>query len=698
MAGCIRRALALGLCVVQAASGQSFTELYRPQYHFTPAKNWMNDPNGLMFHNGVYHMYYQYNPGGDTWGAMSWGHATSLDLTHWEHQPVALLARGFPDNVTEMFFSGSVVADTENTSGFGNDTEVPLVAVYTSYYPTTQNLASGKLVREGQQSQSIAYSLDKGMTWTTYEAGNPVILDPPEQYADQYRDFRDPSVSWHEPTKSWVAVISLAAARKLLIYTSSDLKEWILASEFGPVNAVGGVWECPSIAPFPFNDGEKWVVQIGLNPGGPPGTIGSGTHYVVGSFDGKVFTADSDSVYPEPRVSNDRVVFQNFEGSGTFADLGWTATGNLRGAGPVNGSINGQQTVAGFLGAGFVNTFLDGDATTGTLTSPSFNISRRYINFLIGGGYAPNQTCVNLKIDGKVVRTATGANAEKLEWQGWDVSAFEGLSAVFEIVDTLTGGWGHLNVDEISFSNTLMQAQQANWVDYGPDYYAAIPFNGLPPSDRVDIAWMNNWQYGAAIPTNPWRSAMSILRKYSLKAIGGKATLVQEPVQDWASLESSARYLQSWDVVQEGYKELNVSGKALDVNLTISNRLPVTAESPQFGIILRATSDLAQQTRVGYDFTTQQIFVDRTKSGNVSFDSTFAATYYAPLPPGEDGKVTMRILLDWSSVEVFGGAGEATITAQIFPGDGAVHTQIFSTDGDTHDVTISAVQLGSSWN
>lgn len=133
MASFIQRSLIFGLCVLHTASCQNYTEPYRPQYHFTPKENWMNDPNGLLYYNGVYHMYYQYNPGGDTWGAMSWGHATSPDLTHWDHQPVALLARGYPDNITEMFFSGTVVVDDQNTSGFGTNGTVPLVAMYTSY-------------------------------------------------------------------------------------------------------------------------------------------------------------------------------------------------------------------------------------------------------------------------------------------------------------------------------------------------------------------------------------------------------------------------------------------------------------------------------------------------------------------------------------------------------------------------------------
>lgn len=129
----VRVTLGLGLLIAQSVSALDDTELYRPQYHFTPASNWMNDPNGLLYHNEVYHFFYQYNPGNTTWGDISWGHATSADLVHWQHQPVALLARGYPDEVTEMFFSGTAVADVNNTSGFGKDGGTPLVAMYTSY-------------------------------------------------------------------------------------------------------------------------------------------------------------------------------------------------------------------------------------------------------------------------------------------------------------------------------------------------------------------------------------------------------------------------------------------------------------------------------------------------------------------------------------------------------------------------------------
>ncbi|KAF4203762.1 hypothetical protein CNMCM8927_008343 [Aspergillus lentulus] len=679
-----------------ATHHESYKELYRPQYHFSPARNWMNDPNGLVYHDGVYHLYYQYNPGGTTWGAMSWGHATSRDLMHWTEHPVALQARGFPGNITEMFFSGTVVVDEDNTSGFGRRGEAPWVAMYTSYYPMEQVLQSGKRVRKDQQAQSIAYSLDKGMTWTTYGAANPVIADPPAPYQDQYLDFRDPSVFWHRETRRWIAVISLAKLHKIVIYTSRDLKHWDLASEFGPANAVGGVWECPSIFPLSLDNGKttKWVLMLGLNPGGPPGTVGSGSQYIVGNFDGTTFTADPESIH-DGSGPEDSVVFEDFEGDQSFAARGWRTTGNFTGASPVKGTLAGQNPVTGFLGEQLVNTFLDGDATTGTLTSAPFNISHRYINFLVGGGNNINDTAIRLHVDGNIVHSSTGSNSEGLSWSSWDVSALQGKRAEIEIVDNATGGWGHINVDQILFSDTQATNNVANWVDWGPDFYAALGFNGLAQDERTVIAWMNNWQYGAAIPTDPWRSAMTIPRHLALKTIGGKATLVSEPAGKWNALTDGGRVFSFRRV--EGTQDLGRLGKTLEIQLTFSSRQASSTERAEFGIALAATRDHSQETRVGYEFATQQIFVDRTRSGNVSFDATFAGTYYAPLSPGADGTVSLRILLDWSSVEVFGGQGEATIASQIFPSKDAVYSRLFSNGGETSDIKVRVREVRDTW-
>ena len=199
--------LAVLSSLLGATTAQAYDEPYRPQYHFTPEKNWMNDPNGMVFHKGVYHLYYQYNPNGNRWGFMSWGHASSKDLLHWTQHPVAMEYRKDANgNAYELIFSGSVVVDTENTSGFGTKKNPPLVAIYTSSYVQDYTLPSGKVVSKDQQSQSIAYSLDDGLTWTTYDSQNPVIHLAPPQYQSQdtKNNLRDPAVFWHAGQKHWV--------------------------------------------------------------------------------------------------------------------------------------------------------------------------------------------------------------------------------------------------------------------------------------------------------------------------------------------------------------------------------------------------------------------------------------------------------------------------------------------------------------
>jgi fructan beta-fructosidase len=248
----------------------TYTERYRPQFHFTPAVNWMNDPNGLVFFAGEYHLFYQYNPFGDTWGHMSWGHAVSPDLVHWQHLPVAI-----PEADSVMAFSGSAVVDWKNSSGFGRGGEPPLVAIYT-----------GHRTDRPSQSQYIAYSTDRGRTWTRY-AGNPVL-------DIGAADFRDPKVFWYEPQQKWVMVLALSPEHKVRLYSSPDLKQWTQLSDFGPAGAVGGVWECPDLFELPV-DGDprrtRWVLIVNLNPGGVAG--GSGAQYFVGDFDGTRFKAEA---------------------------------------------------------------------------------------------------------------------------------------------------------------------------------------------------------------------------------------------------------------------------------------------------------------------------------------------------------------------------------------------------------------------
>jgi len=249
-------------------------ELYRPNFHFTPEKNWMNDPNGMFYLNGIYHLYFQYYPDDSVWGPMHWGHAVSEDLIQWKEKPIAI----YPDSLGYIF-SGSAVVDHQNRSGFGKDGVAPVIAIFT--YHDIEKEKKGDI---DFQSQAIAYSNDEGETWTKY-SGNPVIPNT------GIKDFRDPKVVWDEDRGRWVMV--LATYEKTLFYASSNLKEWEYLSSFGEgVGAHDGVWECPDL--FPMNvhnsDEVKWVLLQSLNPGHING--GSGTQYFIGDFDGTNFILD----------------------------------------------------------------------------------------------------------------------------------------------------------------------------------------------------------------------------------------------------------------------------------------------------------------------------------------------------------------------------------------------------------------------
>jgi sucrose-6-phosphate hydrolase SacC (GH32 family) len=489
---------------------------------------------------------------------MSWGHATSPDLVTWTERPVAI-----PYDANEGVFSGSAVLDTHNTSGFGTAENPPLVAVYTSAYTR----ASG---REGIQAQSLAYSTDNGMTWTKY-ADNPVLdLDS--------REFRDPKVFWYEPDQSWRMVVALPTQHKVSIYSSPNLKDWSHLSDFGGRGAQSGVWECPDLFPLAV-DGDpaktKWVMVASLNPGSIAG--GSGTQYFVGDFDGRTFRADGDGSYTPPAGEE----LQGFESG--YA--GWSPSGAALGDGPASGTLPGQQQVSGFLGSGLVNTFVDGDRTTGTLTSPQFPLSQRYLNFLIGGGRHPYQegrsrrgvdpvgdvladfetgdwggwtasgglvggtsatgplpgqlpvseyrgqrfvntfldgdattgrltspaftvtrsrlnlligggrqpwgedapTAVVLKVGNQVVRSATGTDSETLAWQTWDVSEFAGRTAQLEVVDENSGGFGHILLDQVVQSDDVVRT--------------FADFEGHSPA--LPSGWSGTGEFTASGPSSP---------------------------------------------------------------------------------------------------------------------------------------------------------------------------------------------------
>jgi len=500
------------------ADAPSLEEPYRPQFHYTPQKNWMNDPNGLVYHDGTYHLFHQYNPEGDTWGHMSWNHATSEDLVHWDHQGVAI-----PEEGNEMIFSGSAVVDHENTSGFGEGDEAPLVAVYTSHY--TQDTTEAGVEEPYKQAQSLAYSTDGGETWTKYE-GNPV-LDHPDP------DFRDPNVFWYEPEQTWIMAVVLSTQHKVQFYESDDLKEWTPLSDFGPAGATGGIWECPALfrAPVEGTDRRQWVLQVDLNPGAVAG--GSGAQYFVGDFDGTAFT-------------------------------------------PHDG----------------------------------------------GPEDAPH------------------------------------------------------------------------WVDYGTDFYAAIPWNNVPDADGrvLWLAWMNNWTYAESLPTAPWRSAQSLPRSVQLRpSDDGPPRLVQRPVKELQRLRGDSVQIDGRTLDDEtvDLAPAGGSGKAYELVATFE---PGDADA----VGLRVRKGEGEHTVVGYDAESGEVFVDRTASGRVDFHDAFPTRSAAPLAP-EDGRIKLRVFVDWSSVEVFANDGARVLTHRIFPNPESEGVSLFADGGPAQLTRLKAWSLRSIW-
>lgn len=814
--------------------GDGDEDPYRPVAHFAPAQHWVNDPNGPVWYEGRYHLFFQHNPVADVWGSISWGHAVSDDLVHWEELPIAI-----PATDDELVFSGTVVVDHGDTSGLGVDGRDPLVAVYTSYDPTTQ-----------VQAQSLASSTDGGTTWTRYP-GNPV-LDVGS------REFRDPKVLWYADGGYWVMLVVLATEHVVQLYRSDDLRSWTHLSDFGPAHAVGGVWEMPDLVEVPV-DGDpgrtRWVLVVSLNPGSPAG--GSGTQYFVGDFDGTTFTPD-DLRDGDDVPAGD--VVAAFEGP-TYGD-GWETTGTAFGSGPVAGALPGQNPVTGFVGDRVVNSFLGGDRTVGTLTSPPFRITRRHLALLVGGGDAPrlpgtgdggapggtvlgdfeddgfagwtasgtafgdgptqgdapcqdgvtgylgtglassyrNGTAgdpcvpvpdtgtgtltsppftvtadhvsflvgggphpdtavrllvdgqvvrstsgpqsgtldwaswdvsdlrgrearveivdastagwghvladhvvlgdepalprgaaasVDLLVDGQVVRSATGAGSEALDWVSWDVRDLVGRDARLRVVDSATGPWGHVLVDHVVATDAAVprRLERYDWMDHGSDYYAPLTFAEHPEGEAVAIGWMSSWRYAASTPTTGWRGAMTLPRRLSLRTVDGRVRLVQVPAPDPSALASEPR----WTV-----RDVPLDDVVVPLPRASGDALLLTAEldvgtADEVGLHVRSKD--GQRTVVGYDARTGRVLVDRRRSGVVDLHPAFAAVHSAPVEAA-DGRVRLTVVVDRSSVEVFAQDGLVTITDLVFPDADAQGVAAYAEGGSAVLRSLEVRRLG----
>ncbi|WP_323670662.1 glycoside hydrolase family 32 protein [Galbibacter sp. EGI 63066] len=464
-------------------------EKYRPNFHFTPKEHWMNDPNGMFYYNGYYHLFFQYYPDGNVWGPMHWGHAISTDMVEWRELPIAL----YPDELGYIF-SGSAVVDHNNTTGFGDGTTPPIVAIYTYHDPKGE-----KEGRDDYQTQGIAYSLDEGATWTKYE-NNPVINNP------GIKDFRDPKVVWDEIHQQWLMV--LAADDKALFYGSKNLKDWEKLSEFGQnIGAHGGVWECPDIFPMQVEgtDEVKWVLIQSLNPGGY--NSGSGTQYFVGDFDGKEFTLDPD------------------------------------------------------------------------------------------------------------------------------------------------------------FKNDLEQ-EHTYWIDFGKDNYAGVTWSNIPDTDgrKLFLGWMSNWEYAQEVPTETWRSAMTIARELTLKKDGGSYRLFSVPAKELYNYRAKSFKVDSLSIQKNtkivGTEQIDLSSTELSFNISDLKEDIYTfyLHNPKGDTI-----------SFGLDNKKNEFFIDRSKSGLIDFSEKFSQKPSVAPRVTESDKLTVQIILDETSIEIFYDKGASVMTEIFFP-------------------------------
>ena len=479
-------------------------EQHRPHFHFTPPSKWMNDPNGMVYFDGEYHLFYQYHPDSTVWGPMHWGHAISKDLVHWEHLPIAL----YPDSLGYIF-SGSAVIDWQNTSGFGEKGQPPMIAIFTYHDPIGEKAGTNTF-----QYQGIAYSNDKGRTWTKY-AGNPVIPNP------GIRDFRDPKVIWDKNSKQWIMIF--AAWDHVKLYGSPNLKEWTHLSDFGQEwGAHTGVWECPDLFPITVEgtEEEKWVLLQSLNPGSYNG--GSGTQYFIGNFDGKHFTIDE--------------------------------------------------------------------------------------------GFAEN-----------------------------------------------------LN----------NEADKAIWLDYGRDNYAGVTWSDAPNEQRIFIGWMSNWDYAQVVPTETWRSAMTIARTLTLKNTESGLRLFTQPVAQMQSLRQATKNI--------------VSQKGSGINIELSKQPPVIAEVIlQFSIpenektvvSLALTNDKGEKYKIGYNAANRSFFSDRRKAGKIDFSDAFAKDVHLAPRISTANTIQLQVFFDVASAELFADEGMTILTDIFFPNEDFKRLQLLVEGGE----------------
>ncbi len=633
-----------------------YQQVYRPQYHFSPAKGWLGDPDGMVRFNNLYHVFW-------------WGHAESKDLVHWNERIQPMLGH----DGSFVYYSGSVVVDRNNTSGMAVDpNQPPMIAVYTMH---------DKASNEETQGLSISYDY----TSFIYYDQNPVL--------DSERPaFRDPQVFYHTETGRWIMIITLSDDRKVSFYSSKDLKHWEHLSDFGPVGAQSQVWEVPDIFQLSV-DGDpnhkKWVLLCGMGP--------NREQYFIGDFDGEKFTlAPALNGYLLRGEGLPGKVFADFENG---LPEGWTVEGDKIAVGNDEGL--GIYRLSGFIGSKFLSTYTPGTETGDRgkvkVTSPAFTIDKAFMNFLISGGNYPNQAGVNLLVNGTVVRSATGDGTDIMKWAGWDVAEFKGKQAQIQILDDTTiADFGHVNVDQIMLADTpaLAGREHANWLDFGADYYAVRTYRDYDNAENrvVTMGWLGNWEYANDVPTSWGKGALALPREIGLQSYAGGLRIVQRPIPALEGLRQGPVKIDK-RAMKKGVTPLSEFKPARNT-YEIDATFEITDPNAKFGIKTAANGSYG--VSVGYDARTSTLFLDRMNSENAGFNGRFAKYMTAPLE-ALDGKIRLHIFVDQSSIEVFANDGVVTMSALMFPNPDSLGVELFSENGGVNLLSLSAWELDSIW-
>ena len=625
-----------------------YDEKYRPQFHFSPKSGWIGDPDGFIYTEGVYHLFW-------------WGHAISKDLVHWEEQPYPMKGgdRSF------SYFSGSAVVDKNNTAGFG---EKSMIAIFTMH-------------RRGDslpETQGLSISSDR-VNFNLYDK-NPV-LDVRKIF------FRDPQVFWYEPINKWVMVVTVPDIHKIHFYTSRNLKDWTYLSEFGDLGPRSAFWECPDL--FEMNiEGEpgkkKWVLLIGQGP--------NRVQYFMGSFDGKSFRADEETkAYLNEGKGLPGKVFESFEGAGF---------GNWRVTGEAFGSLPDHADSVVRIGRADANSRSGGDAKKGSLTSAVFTITEPVINFLIAGGNHPDTTCINLLVENRIVRTSTGTNSDLLKWDGWDVSEYKGKRAVLQIVDNYSGpDKGYIRIDHILFSKVMQpkNLQHGLWLDYGPDFYAtrSCRFPENPEHKPLFIGWMGNWDYANSVPSQWGRGFESVPRDIALKRFAEGIRLVQQPFSGLKQLRKDSVFFSDKTIKGTAdVAEFKPGKNTYEIEAVFN-----TASRSAFGFNLLVGE--GRKLVIRYDPATSSLTLDRTNcsdfTSNANFSNKFPTTAHAAVAP-ENNEIRLHFLVDESSIELFTNSGRTVLSMLTYPSPAQTGIQIFSENDSVKLKSFKAWPLKSIWN